>query len=68
MPSDLLNDGVIEMAGVAHELLADLVGVLEAAEDVVESKGELATLAKLNALVLLGLVNLLDPALVVAGR
>ena len=56
------------MAGVAHEVLADLVGVLEAIENVVNN-GELgALLSQLNTLLLTRRVNLLDPAVVVRSR
>lgn len=55
------------MAGVAHKVLADLVGVLEAIEDVIDD-GELGALSQLNALLLTSAVNLLDPAVVVGSR
>lgn len=66
MPPDLLDDGLVEVAGVAHEVLADLVCVHQSAEDVVDRR-DLTTLPQLHALLLIGLVDVLDPALVVLG-
>ncbi len=67
MPPDLFDDRVIKVARVAHEVLADLVRVLQATEDIVD-QGNLATLTKLDAFILLGGMNLLDPVLVGGGR
>lgn len=67
MPADLLDDLIIEMASVAQEVLANLVGVLQAAEDIV-NQGDLAALLEVGANVLARGVNLLDPALVCRGR
>lgn len=67
MVPDLLDGVLIEMARVAHEVGADLVGVLQAAEDIINHR-ELAALAQLDALILAGAVDLLNPRLVVRGR
>lgn len=66
MSSELLDDGVIEMARVAKELATNLVGVGETTEDLVY-EGELPTLPKLDPLLLPGAVNLLNPRMVVGG-
>lgn len=55
------------MARVAHKVLANLVRVLQAAEDTV-NHGHLATLAQVEALILLGGMDLLDPVVVVRSR
>ena len=68
MPADLLNDRVIEMARVAQEVSRDVVGMLEALEDVVGDHGELATLPQLVPDVLALEVDVLHPAMVVVGR
>src|SRR5947207_2523475 len=68
MSSDLLNDGVIEMARVAQETPSDIVCVLDALEDV-GGKWELRSLSKLCSDVLALEVDVLHPAVVVgSGR
>lgn len=66
VPPDLLDGGIIEVTGVAQEVLANLVCVLQAVEDIV-NHGLLATLAQLETLILSGGVNVLDPVVVVRG-
>jgi len=65
--SDLLDGVIIEMARVAHEVGANLVGVLQAAENIIDHR-ELAALAQLDALIFASAVDLLNPGLVVRGR
>jgi hypothetical protein len=60
VPPDLLDDLVIKVARVADEVGADLVGVLQAAEDVVNQ----ATLPEVGALRLTVRMNLLNPSMV----
>lgn len=60
MSADLLNDRLIKVTGVAHEVLANLVRVLEAAEDIV-NKRKLATLLQIHSLIFLGRMDVLDP-------
>lgn len=67
MSSDLLDDGVIEMARVAQETTSDIVGMLEALEDIGRDR-ELRPLSKLGSLVLAVEVDVLHPAVVVRGR
>lgn len=67
MSSDLLDCGVIKVAGVAHEVTADLVGVLKALKDSVDER-ELAALPQLKLTRLLaGGVNRAQPGVVVGG-
>jgi hypothetical protein len=67
MPPDLLDGGIIKVAGVAHESAADLVRVLETLEDSVDERG-LATLPQLKlAGLLAGGVNRAQPVVVVGG-
>jgi hypothetical protein len=60
MSADLLNDRLIKVTGVAHKVLANLVRVLEAAEDIV-NKRKLATLLQIHSLIFLGRMDVLDP-------
>jgi hypothetical protein len=62
MVSDLLNDGLMEVAGVTLEV-ANLEGVLHAREGI---KG-LTALAELKATLLTTLVNVLNPGVMVGG-
>jgi hypothetical protein len=66
VPADLLDDLVIEMPGVAQEVLADLVGVLQAAEHVIQ-KGDLPALSQLRDLDFPSFVDVLHPGVVVLG-
>lgn len=63
--TDLLDDILIEVAGVAQEAAGDVVGVLQTLEDLVDD-GELRALAQLGPLVLVRGVDLLDPRVVSA--
>ena len=67
MSADLLDDGVVEMPGIAQEVAGDLVGVFDAGEDVVDAHGELGTLPQLGPGVLALEVDVLHPAMVVVG-
>jgi hypothetical protein len=64
MSPDLLNDRLIEVAGVAKEVLANLVRVLKAAEDIINQR-KLAPLSQVHTLDFLGSVDVLDPGVVV---
>lgn len=66
MSSDLLNDGVIEMARVTQETTSDIVCVLDALEDV-GCNWELRSLSKLCSDVLALEVDVLHPAVVVGS-
>ena len=68
MSADLLDDGVVEMPGIAQEVASDVVGMLDASEDVVSNHGELGTLPQLGPGVLALEVDVLHPAMVVVGR
>jgi hypothetical protein len=61
--ADLLDDGVIKMAGVAEEAVANLQGVFEATESIddIANQRDLATFPELHALVLTNAMDLLDP-------
>ena len=63
VPPDLLDDLLVKVARIAQEVLANLVGVLQAAEDIA-NQGHLAALLKVGALRLPGGVDLLDPGVV----
>lgn len=63
---NLLDDILIEVAGVAEEAAGDVVGVLEALKHLVDD-GELRALAQLGPLGLARAVDLLDPG-VMSGR
>ena len=65
--ADLLDDILIEVAGVAHQAAADVVCVLEAAEDVIDHRG-LRALAELGLCDLSLLVQALYPAVVLSGQ
>jgi hypothetical protein len=65
--ADLLDDILIEVAGVAHQAAADVVCVLEAAEDVVDHRG-LRALAELGLCDLSLLVEALYPAVVLSSQ
>jgi hypothetical protein len=62
MPPNLLDDLVIEMARVAHELLANLVCVLQSAEDIVNQR-HLSALLQIGTLGFPACVDLLDPGM-----
>jgi hypothetical protein len=66
MSADLLDDGVIEVAGVTQEITSDIVCMLEALEDV-GCDGELRSLPKLGSLILAVEVDVLHPAVVIRG-
>jgi len=61
MPPDLLDRLVIEVPGIAQEVLADLVRVLEAVEDIVKH----AALTEVHPIRLAFAMDLLQPDLVV---
>jgi hypothetical protein len=65
--ADLLDDILIEVAGVAHQASADVVCVLEAAEDVIDH-GSLRALAELGLCDLSLLVKALYPAVVLSSQ
>ena len=66
MSSNLLNDRVIEMAGVTQEVTSDIVCMFETLENIGRNR-ELRSLSKLGSLVLVVGVDVLHPAVVVAG-
>ena len=66
MPSDPLDDVVIEMAGVTEEIPRDVVCVFDAFEDIGRD-GELRPLSKLGSLVLALEVDVLHPGVVARG-
>lgn len=66
MSSDLLNDLVIEMTRVAQEVSSDVVRVFHALEDIAGDR-ELRPLSELGSLGLTVEVDVLHPAMVVAG-
>lgn len=63
--ADLLDGGLVEVARVAEEA-ADIVGVLQTLKDGLD-QGLLASLAKLEALIALLGVDVLDPRVVVGS-
>lgn len=63
---DLLDHGLVEVTGIPLERLANLEAVLHAREDV--GIGLAATLAELEAHILISLVKFLDPCVVIRGR
>lgn len=63
MPADLLDDLIIEVAGVADQAASNAVGVLEAGEDVID-KREGGTLPELSLAELDFSVKVIDPAVV----
>jgi hypothetical protein len=66
MSSDLLNDGVIKMAGVTQEAASDIVGMLDAFKDIGRD-GELRSPSKLASLGLAVEVDVLHPAVMIRG-
>lgn len=64
VPPDLLDGLLIEVASITKELGADLVGMLQAVEDIVNQR-ELTTLLEVYPLVLTSGVELLDPSVVI---
>ena len=64
MPPDLLDGLVIEMPGVAKEVLSNLVCVLEALEGIVEQP----TLPEVHPERLAVIVDLLEPHVVARSR
>lgn len=64
MSADLLDDRVIEVAGVAQEAASDVVGVFQAMEDIIGREWELRTLPEFGSDVLALEVDGVDPALV----
>ena len=67
MSANLLDDILIEVTSVAHEATGDVVGVLEAVEDVIDHRG-LRALAELGLCDLSLLVQALYPAVVLSGQ
>jgi len=67
MPPDLLDDLLVKVARVAQEVLANLVCVLQAAEDIADQR-HLAALLEVGALRLPGGVDVLDPGVVRRDR
>lgn len=65
--SDLLDNGLVEVASIALETITNLEGVLHALEDIIDN-GDLAALSQLKALLLAIAVDVLDPSLVLRGR
>jgi hypothetical protein len=61
MVSDLLDDLIIEVAGVSQEVASDVVCVLYTLEDIC-GNWELRSLSKLGTLILSGQVDVLHPA------
>jgi hypothetical protein len=66
MSSDLLNDLVIEMAGVTQEVPGNVVCMFQALEDVIGDR-ELRSLSKLCPLGLALEMDVLHPAVMVGG-
>ena len=66
MSSDLLNDGIIKMAGVTQEAASDIVGMLDALKDIGGNR-ELRSLSKLASLSLAVEVDVLHPAVMIRG-
>ncbi len=66
MSADLLDDGVIKVAGVTQEISSNVVGVLETLEDIGGHR-ELGTLSELRSLTLNLSVDILHPGVVVRG-
>ena len=62
MPSELLDNSIIEVAGVAKEATSNVECVLYAAEGVIE-EGDLGALAQLKLLVLVRRMNVLHPGM-----
>jgi hypothetical protein len=67
MPADLLDDGVIEMSGIAQEVASNVVCMLETLEDI-GGDWELRAFPELRSLNLSGSVDVLHPAVMVRGR
>ena len=67
MSANLLDDILIEVTGVAHEAAGDVVGVLEAVEDVIDHR-RLRALAELGLSDLGLLVKVLHPAVVLSSQ
>lgn len=67
MSANLLNDVLVEVARVAHQATANVVGVLEPAEDVIDHRG-LRALAELGLCNLSLLVEALYPAVVLGSQ
>lgn len=65
--ANLLDDILIEVTGVAHEAAGDVVGVLEAVEDVIDHR-RLRALAELGLSDLGLLVEILHPAVVLSSQ
>ena len=63
MPSKLLDNSIIEVAGVTKEATSNIECVLHAAEGVIK-EGNLRALAQLKLLVLMGGMNVLHPRMV----
>lgn len=64
--ADLLNHIVVEVTGVTQQAAGDVVGVLEALEDLVHH-GSLTPLPQLALPLLGGQMEVLDPAVVLNG-
>lgn len=67
MPPDLLNRGIVKMTSVAEEARADVVRVLQAAEDLLD-QWNLAALTKLQTFTFARTVHLLNPTVVLIGQ
>lgn len=65
--ANLLDDILIEVTSVAHEAAGDVVGVLEAVEDVIDHR-RLRALAELGLSDLGLLVEVLHPAVVLSSQ
>lgn len=65
--ANLLDDILIEVTSVAHEAAGDVVGVLQAVEDVIDHR-RLRALAKLGLSDLGLLVKVLHPAVVLSSQ
>lgn len=66
MSSDLLDDGIIEMPGVTHEITSNLICVLDALEDISRER-ELPSFSEFSSDILALEVDVLHPAVVVGG-
>ena len=66
MSSDLLDDGIIEVARVSQEITCNVVCVLDSLENIC-GQGELPTFPELSSGVLALEMGVLHPAVVVRG-
>jgi hypothetical protein len=66
MPSDLLNNGVIEVAGVTQKVPCNIIGMLETLKDIGRN-GKLRSLSKLGSFVRVVEVDVLHPAVMIRG-